>query len=167
MTARRLVASLLCALPALASGQQGLATQVEAADRALFRAIFDDCDAKALEPMVTADFEFYHDKWGQTARSGAEFVKAIAGMCERQRAGTDFRARRELDAGSSAVFPMKDYGALHVGRHRFFRREAGRPDQPTERAQFANLWKLEDGRWRLARVFSFDHVDAPGRAPQR
>lgn len=164
---RTTAALLLCALlsvPAAAQDTRPLATQIAEADQALFRAIFDDCDPKALEGLVTDDFEFYHDKWGQIARSKAEFVKAIQGLCERQRAGTDFKGRRVLVQASVEVFPMKGYGALESGRHDFFKVEPGKPDIPTEKARFTHLWRQVDGKWLLARVLSYDHVDEPGRA---
>ena len=71
-------------------------------DRQLFDAVFG-CKPELLETLVAEDFEFFHDKHGLTTQSGAQFVKDITGMCERQAAGTDFRARRELVAGSMTV----------------------------------------------------------------
>lgn len=144
-----------------------LAEEIAVADAQLFAAIFDQCDVDALAPLVAEDFEFFHDKWGQIARTKAEFLAAIRGACERQRAGTDFKARRVLEPGSSEVFVMRQLGAFQTGRHRFFRVEPGRPDQATESARFAHLWRQLDGRWQLARVVSYDHVDAPAptRAP--
>ena len=153
--------ALLFATAAAAGDAASLRQEIEAADRALFAAVFDACDADAVAAMVADDLEFFHDKWGQIARSGVEFVAAIRGACERQRAGTDFKARRTLLPESSVVHPMNKYGALHTGSHAFFRVEADGSLVPTESAQFANLWRLQEGRWLLARVFSYDHVDAP------
>ena len=87
-------------------------------------------------------------------------------MCKRVQSGEDFRARRELVAGSLEVYPMRDYGAFETGVHRFYRVEAGKPDVLTETGKFAQLWKRgEDGKLRLARVISYDHVLAPGGEP--
>jgi hypothetical protein len=41
-------------------------------------AIFVECDARAVSTMVTDDFEFFHGKWGQIAKSRDEFVKAMS-----------------------------------------------------------------------------------------
>lgn len=167
LTAALALALALAALaaPATAQPARSLDEQVAAADAAFFGALFDRCDPEALAPMVADDLEFFHDKWGRIAKSKDEFLAAIRGMCERQRAGTDFKARRELVPGSSAVFPMKGVGAFQTGRHRFFRVAAGKPDEPTESARFAHLWRQDGERWQLARVYSYDHVDAPsGRA---
>ena len=161
-----LVAVLSASPSVLAQGGQRLQEQIAEADRALFRAIFDDCNPDALPAMVTDDFEFYHDKWGQIARSKDEFVKSIRGMCERQRAGTDFKGKRVLVAGSMEVLPMRGYGAIEIGKHRFFKVESGKPDIPTEHARFTHLWRHENGRWLLARVLSYDHVNEPGWPPK-
>lgn len=162
-----LAALALAAATAAAQDPRPLPTQIAEADQALFRAIFDDCDPEALKSLVTDDFEFYHDKWGQIARSKAEFVKAIQGLCERQRAGTDFKGRRVLVKESLEGFPMKGYGAIESGRHDFFKVEPGKPDVPTEKARFTHLWRLADGKWLLARVLSYDHVDEPCWPPKR
>jgi len=152
------LALLLCAGSATA---QTLREQIEAADRALFAAGFDDCDADAIGRLVTDDFEFFHDKWGQIARSKDEFVAAVRGGCERQRKGTDFKAKRQLVAASHSVYPMQKYGALQSGQHEFFRVEADGRLVPTEYARFTHLWKQVDGRWLLAKVISYDHIDGP------
>lgn len=164
MIRRRFAPALLflACLPAVAQDTRPLAEQVAEADQALFRAIFDDCRPEALKSLVTEDFEFYHDKWGKIAGSRDEFVKSIQGLCERQRAGTDFKGRRELLKDTVEVLPMKGYGAIEMGRHRFYKVEAGKPDIPTERARFTHLWRHADGKWLLARVLSYDHVNEPG-----
>ena len=109
--------------------------------------------------MVSGDFEFVHDKWGQIAKSKTEFLSSISSMCERQRAGTDFKGKRTLVLGSVSTFPLQKYGAYQTGHHRFFRVTPGKPDEPTESARFAHLWRLTNGRWMLARVVSYEHVN--------
>jgi hypothetical protein len=125
-------------------------------DRQLFDAVFG-CKPELLEMLVAEDFEFFHDKHGLTTQSGAQFVKDITGMCERQAAGTDFRARRELVPGSMTVHIIGDYGAMQMGTHRFFALQAGKPDRLTETGKFIDLWKREGETWKLARVISYDH----------
>lgn len=126
-------------------------------DRVLFDTVFNTCDMKLLASLVTDDFEFFHDKWGQTAKSGAEFVESIGKMCARVKSGEDFRARRELDRGSLTVHVIKGYGAMQMGSHRFYMLTPGKPDKLTEAGKFIDLWKNEDGQWKLARVISYDH----------
>lgn len=161
---------LLLLFAGRAVGQEArtLEQEIMEVDAAFFGALFDRCDVDALAPLVADDFEFVHDKWGLIARSKAEFLTSIRGMCERQRAGTDFKARRVHVAGSGNVYPLKNYGAYQTGSHRFYRVTEGEPDQPTESARFAHVWRQVEGHWQLARVVSYEHVDAPaagGAAP--
>jgi hypothetical protein len=142
-----------------------LRTEVLQAESALYRAVFDDCDADALSKLVAPDLEFFHDKGGQVAKSGPEFVAAIRGSCANQRAGKEVKTRREPIADSVSVHRMGGYGALAVGRHRFFHLVEGKPEVPTEHARFANLWRMEGGQWLLARVFSFEHTPSPASRP--
>ena len=133
-------------------------------DREVFDAIFTTCSPDKLGDLLTADFEFYHDKWGQTAKSASEFLSIIRGQCERQIKGTDYRARRELIKGSVRVYLMNNYGAIQTGMHRFFKITPGKKDELTETARFMSLWKKNNGSWRLARALSYDHRDPKGVA---
>lgn len=135
-----------------------LRATVHTLDRQLFDAVFASCDADQLRPMVAEDFEFYHDKNGLSATSGTQFVDNVRGMCARQKTGADYRARRELDAASSEVFAMNNYGAIHTGVHRFYMLEPGKQEKLVEISRFSNLWHHDDkGTWTLTRVFSYDH----------
>lgn len=136
---------------------QQLTDEIKAADLALFSAFFDRCDVKALEAMVTDDFEMLHDKGGRVAASGAEFIKNITGTCERQKTGEDYRARRELIASSLKVYPLNNYGAIEMGEHRFYKLTPGKPEELVEISLFTQVWKKEGTAWKLARVLSYDH----------
>jgi hypothetical protein len=125
-------------------------------DRTLFDAVFG-CKLDVLAGMLTDDFEFFHDKWGQTATSGRQFADAIAQGCERQKTGSDFKARRELVEGSMTVHVLNNYGAMQMGAHRFYALQPGKADRLTETGRFIDLWKQENGTWKLARVISYDH----------
>jgi uncharacterized protein DUF4440 len=125
-------------------------------DRTLFDAVFG-CKLDVLAGLLTEDFEFFHDKWGQTASSRKQFLDVIGQGCERQKTGSDFKARRELVEGSVTVHVFNNYGAMQMGTHRFYALQPGRPDRLTESGKFIDLWKQEDGTWRLARVISYDH----------
>lgn len=139
---------------------QKLFDEIAEQDRKLFDLVFIRCDADQLAQMLTADFEFYHDKFGKVASSSAQFVENIRKGCESQAKGVDIRARRELVEGTMVVYPMNNYGAIQTGRHRFFGVELGKPDKLRESGKFFHVWKREDGKWKLSRVFSFDHHPA-------
>ncbi|MCM3902845.1 MAG: nuclear transport factor 2 family protein [Pyrinomonadaceae bacterium] len=125
-------------------------------DDELFDTIFTKCNVERLGELITEDFEFYHDKSGQVAKSGKEFVDSIRSMCERQSKGTDYRARRVLVRNSLAVYPLHNYGAVQMGVHRFYPLIKGKSN---EVANFTHLWKKENGEWKLARVLSYNHRD--------
>jgi hypothetical protein len=63
--------------------------------------------------------------------------------------------RRELVAGSLKVFPIKDFGAISKGSHRFCA-VAGKGDCDGL-ADFTMLWRLQDNRWEITRVLSYGH----------
>ena len=56
-----------------AVARPGLLEDVLAADAALFKAFFDDCDAGAVRRLVTDDFEMFHDKGERSITSGEQF----------------------------------------------------------------------------------------------
>jgi hypothetical protein len=113
-------------------------------DRELFDAAFVDCDQAKFGSLFTDDAEFYHDRTGATY---GESVKQLR-SCPR-----DNGVKRTLVPGSLEVYPIKDFGAIQMGRH-YFTRE-GEPG--AEIAKFVHLWRYGDGKWRLSRVMSFDH----------
>jgi hypothetical protein len=166
-TAIVLACSLLAAVfaaPEVSSGPragpgqtQELYLEIAAMDLKLFAAVFDTCDTAALATMVTDDMEFFHDKDGLSSTSGAQFVKSVEDVCARQKTGEDYRARRELVAGSMQVYPLNNYGAIQVGRHRFYQLLPGKPEKLVEDSQFTQVWKKDETGWKLARVLSYDH----------
>jgi hypothetical protein len=98
--------------------------------------------------MFAADLEFYHDNGGLL---GWEQVKA--GFTSVFANNKDIR--RELVPGTLEVYPIKDYGAIQIGSHRFCHTEDGKADCGTFR--FVQLWRLKDGAWKVARDVSFGH----------
>jgi len=138
-----------------------LTDAVRAADTALFDLFFTRCDPAALAAMVTPDFEMYHDKGGVVATSGQAFVSLYAEQCAARAATPDsWRSRRALVPDSLHVDPVPGYGAIEEGDHLFYERKGEGPERLAGRAHFVQLWKLEDGQWRLARVLSYAHQAA-------
>lgn len=162
-----LSAVLLLATGATAQPRPGpaptkeLTDEIAAQDLAFFDALFNKCDVEALGARVTEDFEFYHDKHGLTATSRAQFVESIRKMCERQKTGEDYRARRELVEGTLEVYPLNNYGAVQIGVHRFYQKIEGQPEKLVEISKFTNLWKKDKDGWKMSRVLSYDHKLTP------
>lgn len=92
------------------------------------------------------DVEFYHDKGGAT-RSRHEYIA-------RTKTNACGVYRRELVAGSLEVFPVKGYGAIEQGRHRFCNIRSGRCFGV---GRFLILWHHLPGKWEITRAFSYGH----------
>jgi hypothetical protein len=142
-------------LGALANAQlpatDPLSQTVSGLDTALFDA-YNHCDLAKMGSMVAEDLEFYHDQTGLSVgrQSLIDGVKNnICGKVQRQLVGT------------LEVYPLKGYGAVEIGVHRFT--HPGDPGNVGE-AKFVQLWRLKDGSWKLTRVISFDHNAAPAQA---
>jgi hypothetical protein len=69
--------------------------------------------------------------------------------------GQAARIRRELVPGSLEVFPIKNYGAMQVGRHRFCHVENGKEECGT--FSFVHVWRRTDRGWQIARAISYGH----------
>ena len=59
--------------------------------------------------------------------------------------------------GSLEVYPLKGYGAVEIGVHRFY--HPGAPGDGGE-AKVITLWQYKDGAWKVSRVISYDHEAA-------
>jgi ketosteroid isomerase-like protein len=118
---------------------------IQSLDTKLFDA-YNHCDLKTLGAMVSDDLEFYHDQTGLSV--GKEpFLAAIKqNICG--------KVQRELLPDTLEVYPLKGYGAVEIGIHRF-----RHPDDPKNvgDAKFVMLWQNKDGVWRVTRVISYNH----------
>ncbi|ANH81289.1 hypothetical protein A8C56_10100 [Niabella ginsenosidivorans] len=123
---------------------------------------YNHCDVPAMMALTAHDIEFFHDKGGITRGDSAFEVSIRKGLCGSLDA---FHLRREKVAGSEGVYPMKKdgklYGMLFTGKHLFYIREPGKDEYADGLAQYADLWLLDGDKWKLGRVFSFDHQQAP------
>lgn len=125
-------------------------------DSLLFEIGFNTCNIKLFEDLVSDNFEFYHDQSGITPNKTA-FVESMRnGLCK-----LPYRPRRALVQGSLVVYPLYKngtlYGAIQMGKHRFFAIEKEKPEYFTSIAKFTHVWLLENGDWKLVSVLSYDH----------
>ena len=138
-----------------------LTRSLAAVDADFFALFFLGCDPARLTTLVTEDLEFYHDKAGVVATSGAALVADYAKNCEARKAPDAWRSRRELVPETLRVDPVPGYGAIEYGEHRFYERKGDGPERLAGFAVFTMLWKLDAGAWKLARVMSYGHRAAP------
>jgi ketosteroid isomerase-like protein len=140
----------LCALaqsPSPKNDSRELFDTIAQMDTAIFNA-FNAHDASAVMSLFTDDVEFYHDKDGisnyqQTAES---FKKLFASVPD---------IRRELVPGTLEVYPIKDYGAIEVGMHRFIHTENGKEEAGS--FKFVHVWRKTGDSWKISRVVSYGH----------
>ena len=129
---------------------------LKANDSLIFERAFNHCELQHLEYLIPEDFEFYHDKAGILDCKEA-FIKVMQdGICN---SNNTTKSTREL-VGNLEVFPLynngKLYGALQNGIHKFFETTNGNKVAGST-AKFSHLWILENDKWYLKRVISFDH----------
>jgi len=126
---------------------------VSTLDAAVFDS-FNNCGSpEQLERYASyfaPDVEFYHDTGGVTWTRQDMLANTQKYACG--------KFRRELVPGSLKVFPIKDFGALAQGEHRFCQFESGDCEGM---AEYMMLWRKQSDDWRITRVFSYGHRPAP------
>jgi hypothetical protein len=105
-----------------------LTTVVKGLDAELFGA-YNDCELEKFGSFFPENLEFYHDQSGGGPMTREQLVAAIKqNICG--------KVHREVV--SIEVFPMKNYGALETGVHRFSHPGI---DNDQGDAKFVQLWK--------------------------
>lgn len=150
--ARSGIALLAGVAMAASAGTQAPPT-LQATIAALDTAVFDALNRCAEPAQLQAhaahfadDVEFYHDTGGVTWTRDAMIANTAKYACGHY--------TRELVAGSLQVYPVKDFGAIAQGVHRFCQVDTGRCEGE---ADFTMVWRLRDGQWTITRVLSYGH----------
>jgi ketosteroid isomerase-like protein len=148
----RLFLLVLASFPCILGNAQSIAQPdplfktIQSLDTKLFDA-YNHCDLNTLGAMVSDDLEFYHDQTGLSVGKGP-FLDAIKqNICG--------KVERALLPATLEVYPLKGYGAVEIGIHRFH--HPGRPQDGMGDARFVTLWQNKDGEWKVTRVISYDH----------
>ena len=125
---------------------------IQKLDAELFDA-YNRCELEKFGSFFPEHLEFYHDQGGLVATTREQLVAAVKqNICG--------KVHRELVKGTLEVYPMKGYGAVELGTHRFSHPGI---DSDEGDAKFVHLWKYENGKWFVTRVISYDHNDAAGK----
>jgi len=140
-----LLATVHAQSPAQSNAQSDtLFKTVQSLDTKLFDA-YNHCDLPTLGAMVADDLEFYHDQTGLSVGK-APFIAAIKqNICG--------KVERTIVPGSMEVYPLKGYGAVEIGVHRFH--HSG--EEALGEAKFVTLWRNKDGAWKVTRAISYNH----------
>jgi hypothetical protein len=145
--------SLAIAVPAQHDGQvaeqSSLYITVSRLDTGLFDS-FNHCSSPAQlkkhASYLAPNLEFYHDKGGVTWTRRDYMAKTGKNVCGHY--------RRVLIPGTMEVFPIKDYGAIEQGRHKFCEIDS---DKCFGEAQFLIVWHHVPDKWVATRIFSYGH----------
>lgn len=114
-------------------------------DSTFFEA-YNNCNVnlEKYSSFYSEDIEFLHDKGG-VMTSKKEIVEGTKkNICG--------KVTRELVKGSIEVYPIKDYGAIEMGLHKFHNSEE--PNAIAEVARFTIIWKKENNDWKITKVIS-------------
>jgi hypothetical protein len=111
---------------------------------------YNNHDLETLKKAFSPNLEFYHDLGGlSNYEQNIEAFQRI--FVENKVSGM----KRELVKNSLEVYPIKDYGAIEVGVHRFTHMENGK--QVVGLMKFLHVWQYKNNEWKITRIVSYDH----------
>ena len=134
---------------AAADTDDSLTRTITTLDTQLFDA-YNRCDMDAFARFFTPSVEFYHDTGGVTWNRQSVVDNTRKNICH--------KVRRELVTGTLNVYPIKDYGAIEEGEHRFCQLDTGKCESI---AKFLMIWRNTGGTWQITRVMSYGHHALP------
>lgn len=120
-----------------------LYNEIAKMDNLYFNA-YNTCDMETQAKIYDEDLEFFHDKGG-LATSKSDILKSLKeNICN--------KVTRTLIKGSVEVYPIKDYGAIQFGYHKFFNKEE--PNAKSIPSKFVVVWKNKNNSWKITKVIS-------------
>ena len=126
-----------------------LTETITSLDQAVFDAFNRCSDPVELErhaSFFTDDVEFYHDNGGVTWNRAEMIANTKNNVCG--------NFTRELIPGTLTVYPIKDFGAIEMGSHRFCQTASGKCEGL---ADFTIIWQQSAPGWKITRVLSYGH----------
>jgi hypothetical protein len=132
--------------------EDALFRQIATADSGFFDA-YNKCDMPKMRAYFTTDVEFYHDQ------SGLSHLPKLMSDLQANICG---KVHRDPVPGTLEVYPLKGYGAVATGLHRFCdaRKYQTCVEGSSGVAKFVTLWRQQNGKWVMARVISYDHASS-------
>lgn len=143
MIAIALATALLAA--SAAPSADPLTTEIAALDARLFDA-YNRCDIATFSDYFDKGVSFYHDTGGATFTRDAMVDGVRKYICG--------KVRRELIPATFRAYPIRDYGAIEEGEHRFCELATGRCEGI---AKFVMVWAKQADKWRVTSVLSYGH----------
>ena len=111
----------------------------------IFFEAYNTCNLDKQAEFYSDSIEFYHDKGGLMT-SKQDIIDAT----KRNICG---KVTRELVNGSIEVYPIKDFGAVEMGLHKFHN-NTEKEDKPSNAGKFIIIWQFKNNEWKIKRVIS-------------
>ena len=122
-----------------------LTRDIRALDAKVFEA-YNSCDLDTFSAFFDPKVAFYHDMGGATFDRDTVVANTRKYICG--------KVERELISASLRVYPIKDFGAIEEGEHRFCELATGRCEGI---AKFIIVWNKRGAAWRITNVLSYGH----------
>ena len=108
---------------------------------------YNTCDVNLdkYAAFYSDSLEFYHDKGGFDPSKQHIVNSTKENICG--------KVTRELVPGSIEVYPIKDYGAVEMGLHKFHN-HMEKEVQPPHPSKFVIIWEHRSNEWKITRVIS-------------
>ena len=130
-------------IPEYKPSDKKLHNEIVKMDAKYFNA-YNTCDMKTQAEIYDEDLEFFHDKGGLST-SKSNILKSLEkNICN--------KVTRTLIKGSIEVYPIKNYGAIEIGYHKFFNKEE--PNAKSTPSKFIIVWKNKNNSWKITKVIS-------------
>lgn len=122
-----------------------LYNDIVAMDSAFFEA-YNNCEQDLIKysSFYSENIEFYHDNGG--------FMNSKQEIVEGTKKYVCGKVTRELVKGSIEVYPIKNYGAIEIGLHKFHNKNE--PNAIPKVGRFTIIWKKENDKWKISKVIS-------------
>ena len=121
--------------------------KIASLDSMLFNA-YNSKNLDLMKTFFTKDLEWYQDNGGLI-----NFEQVFINF--QSIFNREYDLKRNLVKESLEVHPIKDYGAIEIGKHQFKHIENGKLEVGT--FKFLMIWKNDQGSWKISRVISYDH----------
>jgi hypothetical protein len=112
-----------------------------------FFGAYNTCDKNLNKygAFYSEKIEFYHDQGGLMTSKNDIIEATKKNICG--------KVTRELVEGSVEVYPIKDYGAIEIGFHKFHN-NAEKAGTPAKSGRFVIIWQNTGNEWKITRVIS-------------
>ena len=139
---------LMLAVAALAGptpSPASLDAEITALDSRVFDA-YNRCDLDTFGSYFDPHVTFFHDTGGATFDRATVLANTRRYICG--------KVRRVLLPATLRIYPIKDYGAIEEGEHRFCELASGGCEGI---AKFVIVWARRGRFWRITNVLSYGH----------